>query len=54
MKFGTDVHGIQRMNPKDFRDPFTFHVAPPTSQNYHIRTKTNDQIQVRKVESLTW
>ncbi len=27
--FGTDVHGPQRMNPDDFGDTLTFHLAAP-------------------------
>ncbi len=28
MKLCTDIHGPQRINPKDFSDPLTFSAAP--------------------------
>ncbi len=36
MKFGTDVHGAQRMYPYAFNDPLTFHLAPPADWSFHI------------------
>lgn len=32
MKFGTDIHGSQRINPNGFRDPLTFYLVPPVGQ----------------------
>ncbi len=36
IKFCTDVHGSQRMNPTDFGDPLTFSLAPPAGQSFHL------------------
>lgn len=36
MKFGTDIHGARRMHFKDFGDPLTLFVVPPTSQSVHL------------------
>ncbi len=33
MKLCEDIHGPQRMSPKDFDDPLTFPLAPPVSQS---------------------
>ena len=32
--FCTDIHDPPRMNPNDFGDPLTFHLAPPSGQNF--------------------
>lgn len=29
MKFGTGIHGSQRVDPNEFGHPMTFPVAPP-------------------------
>lgn len=36
MKFGTNILGQQRMNPKYFVEPLTFPLAPPTSQSFSL------------------
>ncbi len=36
MKFGTDIHGAQRMNSSDFGDPLTFPVAPSAGQSFTL------------------
>ncbi len=36
MKFGTAIHGPQRMDPHKFGDPLTFLLAPPADQSSHI------------------
>lgn len=35
VKFGTYVYGAQRMNPKCYIDPHTFHLAPSANQSFH-------------------
>lgn len=37
MKFYTDIHGPQRMNPSAFGDPLTFHSAPTASRRFHSK-----------------
>ena len=34
MTFYSNIHGPQRMNPSDFVNPPTFHLAPPAGQNF--------------------
>lgn len=34
MKLGTETHDAQRMDYKDFSDPLTFPLVPPTSQSF--------------------
>ncbi len=36
MKFCTNIHGPQKMNPKNFGDPLTFPLAPPSDQNFNM------------------
>ncbi len=36
MKFGTDIHRAQKVNPNDFGDPLTFHLAPSSGQNFSL------------------
>ncbi len=36
MKFCTYIDGSQKMNPADFGDPLTFHLAPPAGQSFHL------------------
>ncbi len=36
MKFGTGIHGTQRMNPNDFGDLLIFPLAPPAGQRFHL------------------
>ncbi len=38
MKFCTDTHVPQRMNPKDVGGPLTFYLARP-SQRFHLSVK---------------
>ena len=33
IKVCADIHGAQRMNPTDFGDPLTFHLAPLLGKN---------------------
>ncbi len=40
MKFGADIHGAQRMIPRDFGDPLTFHLMPPAGQSFHLSYET--------------
>lgn len=35
MKLGTDTHGSQRIDPSDFPQPPTFHVASIAGQSFH-------------------
>lgn len=39
VKFGADVHGPQRTNPKELDDPLTFLLAPPAGWNFQFRVK---------------
>lgn len=39
MKFSTDVHVPQRMNPTDFGDDLTFHLAPPAGQSFNLSSE---------------
>lgn len=32
-KFGTDIHGTQRINSDDSRNPLSFHLVPPAGWN---------------------
>ncbi len=36
MKFGSNIHGPQMMNPPNFSDPLTFPLAPPTGQSFDL------------------
>ncbi len=36
MKFSADIGGAQRMNPIDFGEILTFHLAPPAGQNFNL------------------
>lgn len=36
MKFRTDIHSPQRMNPTDVGDSLTFISVPPTDQRFHL------------------
>ncbi len=36
MKFGTDSHDAQRLNPNNSGNPMTFNLAPLASQNSFI------------------
>ena len=42
MNFLSDVHDSEIMNPIDFGDPLTFHVAPSSQQDFNFsNTRTN-------------
>ncbi len=47
MPIGTDVHGVQRMDPNDFSDPLTFHLVPPAGQNLHISCEISQRLPDR-------
>ncbi len=46
MKFGTDIHGAQRMNPENyFHGPLTFPLAPPSGQGFHLSYEISQHLQ---------
>lgn len=36
MKFGTDIYGPQRINPRNFGDSLTFPLGPTEGQSFHF------------------
>ncbi len=44
MKFGSDFHGCQMMNPNYFGDPFAFPVAPPAGQSFHLSCEISQHL----------
>lgn len=36
MRFGTDIHGSQTMNPNNFDDPLIVHFTPSSGQNIRL------------------
>ncbi len=44
LKFCTDIHGAQRINPNDFGDPLTFPLAPPAGITYHLSCKISQHL----------
>lgn len=48
LKFGTAIHGPQRMNPNNFHNSLTFHLAFPLVNFFSSSqdaSKSNDQTQ---------
>jgi len=44
MKFGTDIHGPQRMNYNDFGDSPTFVTALTAIYNFHLSSQTSQHL----------
>ncbi len=44
MKFGTDIHGVQKINFTDFGDPLTFPVATPAGQSFHLLCEISQRL----------
>ena len=44
MKFGTHIHGTQRMKPYNFGDLQTFHLALPSGQS-HLSSDISQNLQ---------
>lgn len=47
MKFGGNVHGPQRMNPKKSCDRMCFWLAPPSGQIYYL---VHDEIPAKLMD----
>ncbi len=39
IRFGTDIHGAQMVNPHDVGDPLTCPLMPPAGQSFHLSSK---------------
>ncbi len=44
VKFCTDIHGPQRMNPTDYVDGKTVAPVPPASQSFHLSCKISSYL----------
>lgn len=44
MKFDTDIHGPQKINPIDFGDPLTFHLVQTTGQTFDLSSKISQHL----------
>ncbi len=44
MKFGTDIHGAQRMSPNVFVDSLTCLLAPPVAQSFHRSSEISQHL----------
>ncbi len=49
MKFGADIHGSQRMNPKIFGDSLSFHLVPPAGQRFFISCEISQLLNWLKI-----
>lgn len=44
MKFGTDIHWEQRIEPNDFGDTLTSDLVPPAVHSFHFSIKISQHV----------
>lgn len=54
IKLCADIRGTQKMNPNDFLDPVTFHIAPPSAQMFQLLGEISQHLPDGLAPKFVW